>query len=70
VIDAVEEGLELPPGTLDASRRSLARIGNLSSASVLVLLEEAFAQPTGPAGDALLFAMGPGFCAELVHLRW
>jgi alkylresorcinol/alkylpyrone synthase len=71
VIDAVEQGLGLAPGALDASRRSLAAIGNLSSASVLVLLRDLLhggdARPTGP---SLLFAMGPGFCAELVLLRW
>lgn len=67
VIDAIENGLTLPPGTLDASRRTLARLGNLSSVSVLVLLEETLRQPT--AGEGLLYAMGPGFCAELVLLR-
>ncbi len=71
VIDAIEEGLSLPRGTLDASRRTLARVGNLSSASVLVLLEEALHRDAPPdAGDALLYAMGPGFCAELVLLQW
>lgn len=71
VIDAIEEGLELSRGTLDASRRTLARVGNLSSASVLVLIEEALHRDTQPgAGDSLLYAMGPGFCAELVLLKW
>lgn len=68
VIDAMETGLELPRGTLDESRDCLARIGNLSSASVLVILQESMAaeQERGP---AVLLAMGPGFCAELVLLR-
>jgi alkylresorcinol/alkylpyrone synthase len=68
VIDAMERGLELPSGTLDHSRDCLARIGNLSSASVLVILRESLAasQDRGP---ALLLAMGPGFCAEVVLLR-
>jgi alkylresorcinol/alkylpyrone synthase len=71
VIDAIEEGLALSRGTLDASRRTLARVGNLSSASVLVLVEEALkCGPQRGAGDGLLYAMGPGFCAELVLLRW
>lgn len=68
VIDALEQGLELGAGTLDRSRDCLARIGNLSSASVLVILEEAMAAGL-PAGPSLLLAMGPGFCAELVLLR-
>lgn len=71
VIDAIEAGLELPGGALDASRRTLARVGNLSSASVLVLVEETLHRGALPdAGHGLLYAMGPGFCAELVLLRW
>jgi alkylresorcinol/alkylpyrone synthase len=68
VIDAMERGLELPPGALDRSRECLARIGNLSSASVLVILQESMAADASE-GPALLLAMGPGFCAELVLLR-
>jgi alkylresorcinol/alkylpyrone synthase len=71
VIDAVEQGLDLSHGALDASRRSLAAIGNLSSASVLVLLRDVLhGGEARPTGSSLLFAMGPGFCAELVLLRW
>jgi alkylresorcinol/alkylpyrone synthase len=69
VIDAVEAVLGIP-GRLDLTRRSLARIGNLSSASVLhVLRDTVDSRP--PAGSyGLMLAMGPGFCAELVLLRW
>ena len=67
VIDAMERGLELSHGTLDHSRDCLARIGNLSSASVLVILRESLAADERR-GPGLLLAMGPGFCAELVLL--
>jgi alkylresorcinol/alkylpyrone synthase len=71
VIDAIEQGLDLPLGTLDASRRCLCRVGNLSSASVLVLLGEAMQHTdTARRGPGMLFAMGPGFCAELILLEW
>jgi len=71
VIDAIEHGLCLPPGTLDASRRGLAELGNLSSASVLVLLRDVLNGERPPPGQpGMLFAMGPGFCAELVLLQW
>jgi alkylresorcinol/alkylpyrone synthase len=71
VIDAIEQGLCLPAGTLDASRRGLADLGNLSSASVLVLLRDVLNGPRPARGQpGLLFAMGPGFCAELVLLQW
>ncbi len=71
VIDAIEQGLALAPGAFDTSRRCLSRVGNLSSASVLVLLNDAMhGDETPPAGPGVLFAMGPGFCAELVLLQW
>lgn len=71
VIDALEQGLCLPCGALDASRRGLAALGNLSSASVLVLLRDVLEGKRPAAGEpGMLFAMGPGFCAEMVLLRW
>jgi alkylresorcinol/alkylpyrone synthase len=63
--------LDLPAGALDRTWRSLADVGNLSSASVLHVLHDTMAQvPPGSGAPALLMAMGPGFCAELVLLRW
>ena len=63
--------LQLPAGALDASWESLRKVGNLSSASVLLVLED-FMNGRRPAADSygLLAAMGPGFCSELVLLRW
>ncbi len=72
VLTTMEEQLETPPGALDATWRSLEEVGNLSSTSVLLVLEEALAdQASAPApGElALLLAMGPGFCSELVLLE-
>jgi alkylresorcinol/alkylpyrone synthase len=51
------------------SWRSLADIGNVSSSSVLHVLRDTMAK-TPPAGPALMLAMGPGFCSELVLLQW
>lgn len=71
VLEAVGEALELPDGALDVTWRSLAAVGNLSSASVLHVLRDTLAERRPPAGTAgLLLAMGPGFCSELVLLRW
>ncbi|MFJ2558560.1 MULTISPECIES: type III polyketide synthase [unclassified Streptomyces] len=71
VLEAIEEVLALPPGALDLTWRSLAAVGNLSSSSVLHVLRDTLAQRPPPAGTAgLLLAMGPGFCSELVLLRW
>lgn len=69
VLEAFARSLDLPPDALDASWRSLARVGNLSSAAVLhVLAEQLDAHPPGTIG--LLFALGPGVTSELVLLRW
>lgn len=71
VLEAVEDTLELPPGALDVSWRCLKQVGNLSSASVLVVLEEVLARRRGEPGTySILAAMGPGFCSELLLLRW
>lgn len=71
VLEAVQEALELPEGALELTWQSLADIGNLSSASVLHVLRDTLAQrPPPPGTPGLLLAMGPGFCAELVLLRW
>ncbi|HVZ16570.1 MAG TPA: 3-oxoacyl-[acyl-carrier-protein] synthase III C-terminal domain-containing protein [Terriglobales bacterium] len=71
VLDAVANALELHDGQLDASWACLRRVGNLSSASVLVVLEDYLANRRGEPGTySLMAAMGPGFCSELVLLRW
>jgi alkylresorcinol/alkylpyrone synthase len=71
VITAMEEGLELPPEALRRSRDSLAEVGNISSVSILLILEKTLAEETPPPGAyGLMVAMGPAFCAELVLLQW
>lgn len=70
VIDAVEDALQLPESALKLTRQSLAEVGNLSSSSVLHVLRDTIATdpPTGSYG--IVLAMGPGFCSEIVLLRW
>jgi len=71
VIDAFGEALGLPAEALARSRRSLAEVGNLSSASVLFVLGDLLDSGEAREGDlGLLAAMGPGFGAELLLLRW
>ena len=71
VLLAIQESLELPEGALDVTWRSLREVGNLSSTSVLLILEETLADDPPAAGSkGLLMSMGPGFCAELVLLEW
>jgi alkylresorcinol/alkylpyrone synthase len=71
VLEAFQSALGLADGALDNSWRSLAEVGNLSSASVLHILSTDLAEGAQPAGtETLLFALGPGISAELVLLRW
>jgi alkylresorcinol/alkylpyrone synthase len=70
VLEAINTALGLDDDALELSWRSLGEIGNVSSASVLHILRDARAKPPPSGTPGLLMAMGPGFCAELVLLRW
>lgn len=71
VLQATATALGLPDEALAASWDCLRRTGNLSSASVLVVLEEVMKHRRPQPGTlGLLAAMGPGFCSELVALEW
>lgn len=71
VLQASATALGLGNGELDASWDCLRRVGNLSSASVLVVLEDVIRNRRPARGTlGLLAAMGPGFCSELVLLEW
>jgi len=71
VLTAVQDALGLTPDDLAATWQSLAEVGNLSSASVLHVLEQTLHRDGAGTGErAVLLAMGPGFCAEFVLLEW
>ena len=71
VLEAAEAALGLQPKELAVSWDCLRRTGNLSSASVLFVLEEVMTQRRPAPGTwSVLAAMGPGFCSELILLRW
>lgn len=67
ILDAVERGLGLAPGKLDASRSVLSEFGNMSSATVLFVLERLMQQR--PA-TGLALAFGPGLAMEGLHFGW
>ncbi len=68
ILDAVERGLELPAHALAASREVLRCHGNMSSATVMFVLERIMrqAQP-GQQGCAMSF--GPGLTAETMRFH-
>jgi predicted naringenin-chalcone synthase len=65
ILDAVEDALALPAGALDPSRRVLRRCGNMSSGTVLFVLEEILREG-GLRSDAALLAFGPGLTVEIM----
>lgn len=70
VLDAFEEVLGLEPGGLDISRDVLREHGNMSSVTVLFILERFLAGGDYTPGEhGVLSAMGPGFSAEHVFFR-
>ncbi len=68
VIAAYEQSLGLQEGRLVCSRKVLRDYGNMSSATVLFVLEHTLRR--GAHGLGLLSAMGPGFSAEHVLLEF
>jgi alkylresorcinol/alkylpyrone synthase len=71
VLAALEASLGLSSDALARSRASLARVGNLSSASVLFVLGDLLDEHVARPGElGLVIAMGPGFSAELLLLRF
>ena len=63
VLDAVEQGLLLPADALDDSRAVLERFGNMSSPTVMFVLERMLRRArSGQQGCAMAF--GPGLTAE------
>ena len=71
VLDRAGELLELTPEQTAASRTVLRHYGNMSSATILFVLEETLRTATPVPGEwGLLIGLGPGFAAEGALLRW
>ncbi len=68
ILERYEALFNLAPGALAYSRESLRRYGNLSSASILTVLELALEAgfPLPPGKEALLVGVGPGLSLEFV----
>lgn len=68
VLDAVADALTLPSNALDASREVLRQFGNMSSATVMFVLERMMREVrTGQRGVAMSF--GPGLTAETMRFH-
>ena len=70
MLDALEEVLGFEPGGLTLSREVLRDCGNMSSVTVLFVLERFLRNREFATGDmGMLSALGPGFSAEHVFFR-
>ena len=68
VIDAVQRAFDIPPEAMSASRDVLHRFGNMSSATVMFVLENMLRSSlTAATGCAMSF--GPGMVAETMMFR-
>jgi predicted naringenin-chalcone synthase len=67
VLDAVEQGLRLVPDALAHSRGILQDRGNMSSVTLMCVLERILAEPGE--GEGIALAFGPGLCAETFRFR-
>jgi predicted naringenin-chalcone synthase len=70
VVDAVADTLGLEPGSTEPSYDVLARYGNCSSATVLLVLQEILARRRpGPGEPLVMLAFGPGLTLYSALLR-
>lgn len=70
VLEAYERALGIPSSANAASREVLREYGNMSSPTVLFVVEEALRRRAlAPGEHALVGALGPGFTASLLSLR-
>jgi predicted naringenin-chalcone synthase len=68
VLDAVQQGLGLPPDALRFSRDVLRDVGNVSSATLVFVLDRIMrAREIGREGVAMAF--GPGLSVETFRFR-
>ncbi|NEU31653.1 type III polyketide synthase [bacterium LRH843] len=70
VLDAYVRALGIEEEMLDASKTVLRSHGNMSSPTVLYVLEQEMARINGDGDYGLMAALGPGFSSELVFLQW
>jgi alkylresorcinol/alkylpyrone synthase len=70
VLKAYTESLGIPEDKLSQSYSVLENYGNMSSASILFVLEKFMANTAPTGGLGLMVSLGPGFSAEQVLFKW
>lgn len=70
IVQAAEAAFEGSRGNLDRTRQVLRDYGNMSSATVLYVLQEFLEDPDLEPGPGLLLSFGPGFTAQRILLNF
>lgn len=70
IINAAEEVLSKYGKKAKESRQVMAMHGNMSSATILFILESVMRQPQPAGHTAYVLSFGPGFSADQVLLKW
>lgn len=70
VLKAYKKALDLPNHLLDHAYSVLKDYGNMSSATVLFVLERELREEYRKGDHGLLMALGPGFSSEMLLLQW
>ncbi len=71
ILEEYRKAFDLQESALQFSRASLAGAGNVSSASVLLVLADVLAASSPGDGErGLMVGLGPGFGAEMALLEW
>jgi len=71
VIDRVQKHFEMNDSQLRFSRSVLRNYGNMSSPTVMFVLDEVVRNGDPHPGDyAVMIGLGPGMAAEVALLRW
>jgi alkylresorcinol/alkylpyrone synthase len=71
VLDRAQELLDLTDAQMTNARGVLREYGNMSSATILFVLDRLLRSETAVPGDwGLMIGLGPGFAAEGALLRW
>jgi predicted naringenin-chalcone synthase len=68
VLDAVERALDVEPHALRASRHVLRDYGNMSSATIMFVLQRMLDDPRA-SGEGCAMAFGPGLTVEAMRFR-
>ncbi len=70
MLEAYEKALGFSSDKTDLSRQVLKEHGNMSSPTVLYVLEKCMENPHEHGDKGLVAALGPGFCSEMLLVEW